>query len=80
MNNSYELLKSNLKNFYNKLTNKTVEIKKGDKTYIYNTSDSGNDWQLAPSTEESDKFKKIMSNDDIKAILLDGDVSITIIA
>jgi hypothetical protein len=69
-----------MRKFYDKLTNKTVEIRKGDKTYIYNTSDSGNDWQLAPTTKEENKFKKIMSNDDIKAVLLDGDVSITIIS
>ena len=62
--------------FYNKLTNKSIEIKKGDKTYIYNTSNSGNDWQL--NGEGDGKFKEFMSNDDIKAILVDDDVSITI--
>jgi hypothetical protein len=35
-----------IKNFYDKLTNKTIELKKNDKTYIYFTSNSGNNWQL----------------------------------
>jgi len=80
--NSVKCYKVNedMRKFYDKLTNKTVEIRKGDKTYIYNTSDSGNDWQLAPTTKEENKFKKIMSNDYIKDVLLDGDVSITIIS
>lgn len=71
-----------MKNFYDKLTNKSVEIKKGDKTYIYITSNSGNDWQLQKSVknQDTDKFKEYMSNDDIKAILMDDDVSITILA
>lgn len=72
----------NMKNFYDKLTNKSVEIKKGDKTYIYVTSNSGNDWQLQKSikNQDTDRFKEYMSNDEIKAILLDDDVSITILA
>lgn len=75
-------VKNDMKNFYDKLTNKTVEIKKGDKTYIYSTSNSGNDWQLQKREEDQDTktFRDLMSNDDIKAILLDGDVSITIMA
>lgn len=68
-----------MKHFYNKLTNKSVEIKKDGKTYLYMTSNSGNDWQLQSQKEEGD-FKEYMSNDDIKAILLDDNVSITIIS
>jgi len=68
-----------MQKFYSKLTDKTVEIKKGDKTYIYSTSNSGNDWQKSPGLNNK-TFKEFMSNDDIKAILVDDDVSITIIA
>jgi len=70
-----------MQKFYNKLTNKTIEIKKDDKTYIYQTSNSGNDWGLMKNKEKTtDRFKEFMSNDDIKGILVDNDVSITIIA
>lgn len=73
---------ADMKHFYDKLTNKSVEIKKGDKTYVYNTSNSGNDWQLQKSVkdQQTDRFKEYMSNDDIKGILTDDDVSITILA
>jgi hypothetical protein len=67
-----------MKHFYDKLTNKSVEIKKSGKTYLYTTSNSGNDWQLQSQSEEGN-FKEYMSNDDIKAVLLDDDVSITIL-
>jgi len=73
---------ADMKHFYDKLTNKSVEIKKNDKTYVYITSNSGNDWQLQKNgdNDNSDRFKEYMTNDDIKAILMDDDVSITILA
>lgn len=69
-----------MKNFYDKLTSKTVEIKKDDKTYIYNTSNSGSDWILQNSNDKNDIFKADMSSDDIRAILKDKNTSITILA
>lgn len=68
-----------MRNFYDKLSTKTVEIKKGDKTYIFSTSNAGNDWQLKNSDDSNDIFKKMMKNDEIKAVLKDADVTITII-
>lgn len=68
-----------MKHFYSKLTNKTIEFRKNDKIYIYNTSNSGNDW-LLQSLDGSDDFKKHLTNDDIKVILIDKNISITIIA
>ena len=68
--------------FYNKLTNKSIEINKDGKTYIYNTSNSGNDWQLQKNhdNQNNKSFKDFMSNDDIKGILVDDEVTITIIS
>lgn len=75
-------VKNDMKNFYDNLTNKTVEIKKGSKSYIYMTSNGGVEWSLQKREEDQDTktFKDLMSNDDIKAILMDDDVSITIMA
>lgn len=75
------IVKDDMKNFYVKLTNKTVEIKKDDKNYIYVTT-NGNDWQLQKHNhkQNNDTFKDIMSSDEIKAILSEDGVSITIIA
>jgi hypothetical protein len=73
-------VQNDINNFYNKLTSKTVEIKKGDKNYIYVTSNAGNDWILKNIEDENDEFRKMMNNDDIKAILTEDDISVTIIA
>ena len=72
----------NIKKFYDKLTNKTIEIKKGDKKYVYITSNSGNNWQLQKNDDDQDNitFKEMLSNNEIKAILKEKGVSITIIA
>ena len=73
---------SSMKKFYDKLTNKTIEIKKGDDNYIYVTSNGGSEWNLQKSekNQETDTFKEIMTKDDIKNVLLDKKVSITILA
>lgn len=69
----------NIRNFYDKLSSKTVEIKRGDKNYIFRTSNAGNDWKLQNIQNKDEIFKDIMSNDEIKATLKDGNTSITII-
>lgn len=68
-----------LSKFDTKLTSKRIVLSKNDKEYTYFTTTSGNEWELE-AQDENDKFKKIMNNDDIKAILIDDDVSITILA
>lgn len=72
-------VRDDMNKFYDKLTSKTIELKKGDKSYIYNTSNSGLEWSLKNMREE-EPFKKIMGKDEIKSILKDGDISIKIIA
>jgi len=74
-------INKDIKKFYDKLTNKTIELKKGNKTYIYNTSNSGLNWELIQSKEvqSDDEFKDIMNSDDIKAILKKGNTIISII-
>lgn len=69
-----------IKNFYDKLSNKTIELKKDDKVYIYFTSNSGNNWQLQNIEQSNDIFLDILDREQIKMILKDKDISITIIA
>lgn len=69
-----------IKNFYDKLSNKTIELKKNDKVYIYFTSNSGNNWQLQNIEQSNDIFLDILDREQIKMILKDKDISITIIA
>jgi len=69
-----------IKNFYDKLTNKTVELKKGDKKYIYFTSNSCKNWQIQNGELADDIFLELMDKEQIKMLLKDKDVLITIIA
>lgn len=70
----------NIRNFYDKLSSKTIEIKRGDKNYIFRTSNAGNDWSLQNIQNKDNTFKDIMSNDEIRATLKDGQTSITVVA
>lgn len=68
----------NFSNFYNKLTSKTIEIEKDNKKYIYTSN--GENWMLKNITNKDDQFKDIMSVDDIKLVLKDNGVRITIVS
>lgn len=73
-------INSDMRKFYDQLTTKTIEIKRNGKNYIYITSNSGADWVLKNVEQQDDIFKNLLSNDDVKVILKDGQTSITIIA
>jgi hypothetical protein len=55
-----------IKDFYDKLTSKTVEITAGDKKWIYKTSNSGNNWDLQGSEEPNDVFKDVMTTQELE--------------
>lgn len=69
----------NIKYFYDKLSSKIIELKRGNKNYIYRTSNAGNDWKLQNIQNRDEFFKDIMSNEEIKKIINDGKTSISII-
>lgn len=69
-----------INNFYDKLTNKTIELHDGDKTYIYFTSNSGNNWQLQNVEMADGTYKELLDNEDVKMILQNRDVSVTIVS
>ena len=71
-------INGNFSNFYKKLSSKTIELIKGDKKYIYISN--GKNWILKNIENKDDKFKDVMSSDDIKVILKDGEVTITIVS
>lgn len=73
-------VKENIRNFYDKLSSKTIELKKGNMNYIYKTSNAGNDWTLQNIQNKNATFKEIMSNDEIKTTLLDGSVEMKVIS
>jgi hypothetical protein len=66
------------KNFYDKLSSKTIEITDGDENYIYVTSD-GNTWELQNVNKENDTYKRFFRKDEIQKILNDRKVKVSII-
>lgn len=54
-----------MKNFYDLLTNKTIEITQNGKNYIYKTTNGGNDWTLQNVENQDITFKKIMRGEEI---------------
>lgn len=65
-------INDNIRNFYDVLSSKTIEIKDDGENYIYRTSNAGNDWTLQNIQNKNKKFKHIMSNDEIKDRLNQG--------
>jgi len=64
-------LKGGIKNFYEKLTAKTIELTKDGITYKYETSNSGNNW-LLKDNKETGEFKKNLETEDVKNLIRSG--------
>jgi len=71
-------INGNFSNFYEKLSSKTIELVKGDKKYIYVSN--GQNWILKNIENKDEVFKDILSNDDIKVILKENGITITIVS
>jgi hypothetical protein len=59
----------NIRNFFESMTSRTIEIIDGDNIYIYQTSNSGNNWTLQNVDDKTETFKDFLENDDIRNIL-----------
>lgn len=68
-----------VRNFFEKLTSKTIEIINKGKTYIYQTSNSGNNWILQNIEDENDEFKENLNNDELREILKKNKSTLNII-
>ena len=55
--------------FYEMLTDKTIEIQKGKKEFIYQTSNSGNNWELKNPKQVKGKFKDELDSDEVDKLL-----------
>jgi len=70
---------NDMRKFYDEMTSKTIELIDNDKSFIYKTSNSGTDWVLQNIQDKTDKFKEYLSNEEIKRILIDSSIKMTII-
>ncbi len=55
-----------------KLTAKTIELKFQNKTYTYETSNSGNNWLLKNKEDKNDEFKENLETENIKDLIRSG--------
>jgi hypothetical protein len=67
-----------IKNFYDKLSSKVIEVEDGGDKYIYQTS-NGNEWTLQNVDKSNDIFKKYFRRDEFEKVLRDRKASINII-
>ena len=71
-------INGNVKNLYDKLSSKTIEVTDGDENYIYITSD-GNTWELQNLDRENDVYKRFFTKDELQSLLNDRKVTVSII-
>jgi hypothetical protein len=62
--------------FYETLTDTTIEIQRGKKDYIYQTSNSGNNWELKNPKQVKGKFKDELDADQIDDLLKDKKIKL----
>ena len=67
-----------IKNFYDKLSSKVIEVQDGGDKYIYQTS-NGNEWTLQNVDKSNDIFKKYFRKDEFESVLRDRKATINII-
>lgn len=65
-------IKDKVDDFYDKLTAKTIKLIYDNVTYIYQTSNSGNNWLLKDKDKKSEKFKDNLETEEIKILIKNG--------
>jgi len=65
-------IKGAVEDFYRKLTAKTIKLIFDNITYIYQTSNSGNNWLLKDKDKKTEKFKENLETDNIKELIRSG--------
>ena len=59
----------NINSFYEKLTDDTVELSKGDNTYVYQTSNGGNNWEMKNVQMEDDEMKGTFDKKELQNVI-----------
>jgi hypothetical protein len=57
-----------IKNFYDKLSSRVIEIDDGENKYIYQTSNK-NEWSLLNGEKENKDFKKYLRSDEFEDLI-----------
>lgn len=67
-----------IKNFYDKLSSRVIEIDDGENKYIYNTSNN-NEWSLQNLDKETETFKKYFRKEEFEKFINNNKFKINII-
>jgi hypothetical protein len=67
-----------IKNFYDKLSSRVIEIDDGDNKYIYQTSNK-NEWTLLNAEKENKYFKKYLRSDEFEELINNKGLKVNII-
>ena len=62
--------------FYEKLTDTSIELKKGKKSVVYNTSNSGNNWDIKNTDVAKGKLKQSLDKDELDDVLKDKKIKV----
>ena len=65
-------VEGNIRNFFEKLTAKTIELIDKDNSYTYQTTNSGNNWKLLNIERKNDTYKETLENEEINNIVSSG--------
>jgi hypothetical protein len=71
-------INGNIKNFYDKICSKTIEIIDNNDNYIYSTSDSST-WELQTPEKKNDIYKKFLNKEEFHKLLSNKNIKINII-
>ena len=76
----FYLINDNMKKFYDKLSSKTIELEDTDNNkWIYQTSTSGENWELQNLQNETKKFKRFLYKHELKELINKENLKIRII-
>lgn len=71
-------MSGDIKNFYDKISSRVIEIEDGEDKYIYQTSNK-NEWTLQNLEKETDIYKKYLRTDDFEKLINTKGVNINVI-
>ena len=60
---------NNINSFYEKLTDATIELTKGDDTYIYQTSNGGNNWEMKNVQMEDEEMEGTLDKKELQDLI-----------
>lgn len=61
--------KDNINDFYEKLTDASIELTNGKDTYLYKTTNGGNNWEMKNVQMEDDEMKGDLDKEELKNLI-----------